>query len=224
MESRLMRITTDRNTSLFDKVILRCDALLRAKHNKLNTFSVQPNPAAAVETDHVLSLAERKKTVAMMRVNHTGEVCAQALYLGQALVAHSDQQYTNLIHAAAEENDHLIWCKARLTDLNGRTSLLNPLWFAGSYGIGVLAGLGGDKISLGFIAETEHQVAAHLDKNLKNLSVNDDKTRAILQQMRTDELEHANFAKQSGARELPWVCKIAMRCVAKVMTVTAAKI
>jgi ubiquinone biosynthesis monooxygenase Coq7 len=209
---------------LIDKLILQCDAILRKTQSNSNVQSLTPSPALAIPNDCRLSKSERYTTIALMRVNHSGEVCAQALYLGQALMAKSPQQYESLMEAAAEENDHLLWCQGRLTDLQGRTSLLNPFWFAGSYGIGILAGLGGDKISLGFVAETERQVTQHLENDLTRLPQNDYKTRAILVKMRDDEMEHATFAEQAGATELPLFFKKVMRFTAKVLTVVAARV
>lgn len=171
-----------------------------------------------------LTETERLESIKMMRINHSGEICAQALYQGQALMARSETQYKNLLQAAAEETAHLRWCKQRLQELNGRTSLLNPIWYAGSYAIGVAAGMVGDKISLGFLAETEYQVTAHLETHLRKLAPNDHKSRAILQKMREDELKHATKAVQDGGIELPLPIKLLMRCAAKVLTTAAARI
>jgi ubiquinone biosynthesis monooxygenase Coq7 len=171
-----------------------------------------------------LTETERLQSIKMMRINHSGEVCAQALYQGQALMARSSTQYNNLLQAAAEETAHLNWCKQRLQELNGNTSLLNPIWYAGSYAIGVVAGIAGDKISLGFLAETEYQVTAHLEKHLRKLAPNDHKSRVILRQMRDEELQHATKAVQDGAAKLPLPIKLLMRCAAKVLTTTAARI
>lgn len=159
-----------------------------------------------------------------MRINHSGEICAQALYQGQALMARSSTQYNNLLQAAAEETAHLSWCRQRLLELNGRTSLLNPIWYAGSYVIGMAAGIAGDKVSLGFIAETEYQVTAHLEGHLQKLSLNDHKSRAILKRMRDEELQHATNAVLDGGTELPFPIKLLMRCAAKVLTTAAARI
>lgn len=167
---------------------------------------------------------ERQQSIKMMRINHSGEVCAQALYQGQALMARSSSQYKNLMQAANEETAHLAWCKHRLQELNGRTSFLNPIWYAGSYAIGIVAGIAGDKISLGFLAETEYQVTTHLEKHLRQLAPNDHKSREILNKMRDEELQHATNAVQAGAAKLPLPIKFLMRCAAKALTTTAAHI
>ena len=148
----------------------------------------------------------------------------EALYQGQALAARSKEHFFHLLNAAKEESQHLSWCKQRLNELNARPSLLNPFWYAASFGIGACAGAAGEKISLGFIVETEHQVSAHLTKHLQKMPINDTKSRAILEKMRDDELEHANNAQQAGSSELPLAIKFLMRCTAKILTVTAAKI
>ncbi len=203
---------------------MQCDSLLRNSSPRQSIIISKPSPAAKFNNDCEFTTEQRAKTIAMMRVNHTGEICAQALYHGQALFAKSPQQYNALIQAAAEENDHLIWCHTRITELNGRGSLLNPLWYVGSYAIGAVVGIMGDRISLGFIVETERQVTLHLERHLQRLNIDDHKTRAILQQMRLDEMQHATNAQISGAQELPPLIKILMRCTAKIMTVTVAKI
>lgn len=204
--------------SLFDRAIVHFDAMLRGKCANNNY------PAKDIANSTSLTEAERKQAIAMLRVNHSGEVCAQALYQGQALMSRSSPQYHSLLEAAAEENDHLNWCKQRLQELHGSSSFLNPLWYAGSFTIGMIAGAAGDKISLGFLAETEYQVTEHLEKHLRHISPNDLRSRSILEQMRTDELQHATKAVAAGAVELPGYIKFAMRCTAKVMTVTAGKI
>jgi ubiquinone biosynthesis monooxygenase Coq7 len=153
-----------------------------------------------------------------MRVNHSGEVAAQALYHGQALTAKLPHVRLAMQHAAREEQDHLAWCEERLKELDSHTSLLNPLWYAMSFGIGALAGLAGDQYSLGFVAETERQVGAHLDEHLQALPENDARSRAILEQMHTDELHHREQALAAGAQELPESVKAVMGVVSKVMT------
>jgi ubiquinone biosynthesis monooxygenase Coq7 len=168
-----------------------------------------------------LSAAEQAKSAALMRINHSGEVCAQALYLGQAFVARDKKLAKQLYQAADEEQTHLQWCKKRVAELNGKTSLLNPLWALGSFGIGVIAGLAGDKISLGFLAETENQVTHHLEKHLNNISPLDKKSIAILEKMREDEKKHATHAIAMGGVALPKpICKIMTLC-SKIMTTTA---
>lgn len=206
-----------------DKAIMHFDRMLRS--NPLaNRAPNRPSPAENIPaTDH-LSDQERKLSVSLMRINHSGEICAQALYQGQALTARSQQQYNNLLQSAQEETDHLFWCKNRLQDLNGRPSLLNPIWYAGSFAIGALAGCAGDKISLGFLAETEHQVTAHIDRHLRKISYKDNKSRAVLQQMRIDELQHATQAESAGAAQLPVAIKFLMGFTSKIMTFATAKI
>ena len=156
-----------------------------------------------------------------MRVNHSGEVAAQALYHGQSITAHDDDVRAAMAESAAEETDHLAWCEDRLAELGGHTSLLNPLWYAGSFAIGALAGIAGDSWSLGFVAETERQVCNHIDDHLERLPDNDQRSRAILEQMRTDEAEHGEKAQRAGGRELPEPVQQLMGTVSKVMTRTA---
>lgn len=159
-----------------------------------------------------------------MRVNHTGEVCAQALYQAQAITARSSQIRKTMAGAAEEENDHLSWCESRLEELEGRKSYLDPIWYGGSFMIGALFGVFGDRWNLGFLAETERQVVAHLEHHLKKLPADDYRSRAILQQMKSDEANHATHAIEAGAKELPAPVKRLMRVAAKVMTTTAARI
>jgi ubiquinone biosynthesis monooxygenase Coq7 len=177
------------------------------------------NPAAALEEPE-LNEGERELAARLMRIDHTGEICAQALYQGQALTARLPEVRQKMERAAAEENDHLDWCEQRIEELGGRTSLLNPLWYAGSFALGTLAGVAGDKWSLGFVAETEHQVGEHLHGHLERISPADTRSRAILQQMKEDELEHAHQALQGGGAPLPAPLKLAMRLASKVMTKT----
>lgn len=160
----------------------------------------------------------------LMRVNHSGEVAAQALYYGQALVARDDATRAHLLHAAREEGDHLAWCADRLEQLGARPSLLNPLWFAGSATIGAVAGLIGDRVSLGFVAETERQVEAHLDDHLERLPGGDLQSRAILEQMRADEIRHGQDAIARGGEDLPAAIQAAMRLTSRVMTLTAYRL
>jgi ubiquinone biosynthesis monooxygenase Coq7 len=160
------------------------------------------NPGAP-QPDVQMAARPREHAAGLMRVNHTGEVCAQALYLGQAAVARDDATRAQLLAAAQEETDHLAWCAERLRELHSRPSLLNPVWYAGSYAIGVAAGLRGDGWNLGFVVETERQVEAHLDEHLKRLPAEDLRSRAILQVMKADEARHADHAQAAGARVLP---------------------
>lgn len=183
------------------------DRLLDSAQNALSTVAGSPraeraNPGTATP-DVVLDDAERRHAAGLMRINHVGEVCAQALYIGQAAVARDPATRAHLLAAAQEETDHLAWCADRLRELDSRPSLLNPLWYAGSYTIGALAGLRGDGWNLGFVVETEHQVEAHLEEHLRTLPEADQRSRAILQVMKEDEARHADHAEAAGARLLP---------------------
>ena len=184
----------------------------------------RPVPDASTMSETELSAEEKKHAAGLMRVNHVGEVCAQALYQSQKLHAKSDDLKNKLEHAAVEEEDHLAWCERRLEELDSRPSLLNPVWYAGSFVLGSIAGLAGDKISLGFVAETEKQVEHHLDDHLKELPSNDHRSRAIVSQMRADEIAHGQMAIQEGGVELPSAVQKVMKTMAKVMTVTAYRI
>jgi len=181
-------------------------------------------PESSTMNESKLSAEEKKHAAGLMRVNHVGEVCAQALYQSQKLHAKSDDLKNKLEHAAIEEEDHLAWCERRLEELDSRPSLLNPVWYAGSFVLGSIAGLAGDKISLGFVAETEKQVEHHLDEHLKELPSNDHRSRAIVAQMRADEIAHGQMAIQEGGVELPSAVQQVMKTMAKVMTVTAYRI
>ena len=184
-----------------------------------SAHSVRPHPDENIqETD--LSAEEKRHALGLMRINHCGEVCAQALYNGQSLTAKNPQIVEALQQASKEETEHLAWCEKRIHALGGHTSLLNPLWYAGSFTLGAIAGAIGDKWNLGFLAETEHQVGAHLDKHLHELPANDEKSRAILEQMKTDEAQHADTAINLGGAELPAPVKAAMKQMSKVMTST----
>lgn len=184
----------------------------------------RPVPDASTMSETELSAEEKKHAAGLMRVNHVGEVCAQALYQSQKLHAKSDDLKNKLEHAAIEEEDHLAWCERRLEELDSRPSLLNPVWYAGSFVLGSIAGLAGDKISLGFVAETEKQVEHHLDEHLKELPSNDHRSRAIVAQMRADEIAHGQMAIQEGGVELPSAVQTVMKTMAKVMTVTAYRV
>lgn len=180
----------------------------------------RPNPGAAVE-EVELSAAERRHAAGLMRVNHAGEVAAQALYQGHALVARSDDIRRHMLDAAAEERSHLAWCEERLRELGEGPSKLDPLWYAGSFAIGALAGLAGDRWSLGFVEETEKQVSEHLSGHLEKLPGDDARSRAIVEQMRDDEDRHGREAAAAGARQLPRPVQGLMRAVARVMTRSA---
>ncbi len=171
--------------------------------------------------DADMDVAQRNLAAALMRVNHAGEVCAQALYQGQALTARDSSARAALEQAAQEETEHLAWTERRIVELGGRKSVLNPLWYAGSFAIGAAAGLLGDKWSLGFLAETERQVVRHLEGHLERLPVEDQKSRAVIEQMRDDEARHATSALKHGGAELPAPVKAAMQASSKVMTGTA---
>ncbi len=177
----------------------------------------RPSPAADMRKES-LNPTEQKESVRLMRVNHTGEVCAQALYQGQSLTARSTELRNTFQQAAKEENDHLSWCADRIKEMNGKTSRLNPFFYAGAYAIGAFAGILGDRVSAAFLAETEYQVVEHLDRHLNRLPVQDSSSRSILSQMRDDELEHAKTAEQAGTIPLPKPVKGAMRAMSKVMT------
>ncbi|GHA07396.1 2-nonaprenyl-3-methyl-6-methoxy-1,4-benzoquinol hydroxylase [Arenicella chitinivorans] len=194
-----------------------------------NTFtkpkSSRPSPATKQDIDPIADDDYLKRySASLMRVNHVGEVCAQALYQGQALTSRSPSVKIKMHEAAEEEIDHLNWCFERIEQLDGRTSYLNPLWYLGSLTIGIGAGIAGDKWSLGFLAETEHQVVAHLQSHLKRLPEEDVVSRAIVQQMVIDEAEHAAMAEDNGAQALPPLIKSLMRASAKVMTTMSEKI
>ena len=178
------------------------------------------NPGATVDEGQ-LSTFEKAQSARLMRVNHSGEVCAQALYRSQALTARSDALKKRMVQAAREENDHLRWCEDRIETLGGKKSLLNPIWYAGSFALGAVAGLIGDRWNLGFLAETEHQVEKHLEGHLDRLPESDARSRAVVRQMKEDELSHATSALQAGAAELPDPIKNWMRLTSRVMTKTS---
>ena len=204
------------------------DRLLVSVDNALRTVSgavhaARPNPAGRIP-DSDLDAEQRRLSGALMRVNHVGEVCAQALYQAQALTARSDALRHEMAQAAREETDHLAWTQQRLAELGDRVSVLNPLWYAGAFGIGMLAGRLGDRISLGFVVETERQVEAHLAGHLNRLPAADERSRAIVEAMKEDEHRHADHALAAGGVELPAPVRWLMRGAAKVMTVTAHRI
>jgi 3-demethoxyubiquinol 3-hydroxylase len=210
------------------------DSLILAIDRALGTLSgsasgKRATPTSAHETESVshataLNDAERAQSVALMRVNHAGEVAAQALYQGQALTCRSTELRQKLSSAADEELDHLAWTRQRVHDLGGRTSAFDPLWYAGAFAIGAAAGMVGDKVSLGFLKATEEQVEAHLASHLDLLPANDHASRAVVEQMKIDEAQHARMADQLGAVELQVPIQMLMRASAKVMTSLAAKI
>lgn len=180
----------------------------------------RPNPAVSIP-EAKLSEAEQKLSAGLMRVNHVGEVCAQALYDAQAQFSQAPAIRQQFVHSGIEEGDHLAWTKQRLHELNSRTSLLNPFWYAGAYACGMLAARFGDAASLGFVVETEKQVEAHLASHLQALPEQDQKSRAIVEQMRQDEIAHGAAAQALGAKQMPPLVQTAMKAMAKVMTGTA---
>lgn len=201
-----------------DELITTFDTGLRTLLAPASPNRQRPDSAIA---DPVLAPAQKQQAIALMRVNHVGEVCAQALYSGQALTTHNPQITQALKQAANEETDHLAWCEQRINELGGRKSLLNPFWYAGSFALGAIAGAVADKWNLGFLAETEQQVGAHLDSHLSKLSPDDIKTRLIITQIKQDEHRHAEDAKALGGAELPSAIKIGMKLASKIMTTTA---
>ncbi|MES2415355.1 MAG: 2-polyprenyl-3-methyl-6-methoxy-1,4-benzoquinone monooxygenase [Pseudomonadota bacterium] len=201
------------------------DALINAADGALRTLFAKPRPGrpcptlAAEPTE--LNAPDKALSGALMRVNHVGEVCAQALYAAQALSTRDPVLKQQFIDASEEETDHLAWTRQRLDELGARPSLLNPLWYAGAFGLGLVAGRLGDRLSLGFVVETERQVEAHLESHLEKLPAGDHESRAIVAQMKDDEGRHAQEAAEAGALDLPAPVKALMRAAAKVMTTTA---
>ncbi len=206
--------------SLIDRLIIQVDQGLRSLAAKSGTEISRANPSEGIK-ETTLSDQQRKHSAGLMRVNHAGEVCAQALYQGQALTARHSETRENMKQAALEEKDHLNWCEQRLQELGSHTSYLDPLWYVGSLTIGIVAGLVGDQWSLGFVAETERQVVRHLQGHMDKLPFVDEKSRAIVEQMHHDEAEHATMAVESGAKELPLLVKTMMGATAKIMTTVA---
>jgi len=183
----------------------------------------RPSPARGL-AEAELDPAERRHAAGLMRINHTGEVCAQALYDGQAALARSGETRRHLVHAAAEETDHLAWCAERLRELDSRPSLLNPLWYAGCYAMGAAAALAGDAVSLGFVVETERQVEAHLAEHLETLPDADERSRAVLRQMQADEIRHGDEAAARGGVELPFPIPPLMQLTSLLMKKIAYRI
>lgn len=215
-------MSTLRTLSPLDRLIADLDHALRTTTARLSP-AARPNPAA--DSDSVeLDAKQRRHVAGLMRINHAGEVCAQALYLGQARVARDEATREHLLQAAQEEADHLAWCAQRLAELDDRPSLLNPLWYAGSYAIGIAAGLAGDGYNLGFVVETERQVEAHLEDHLRQLPEGDERSRRILQRMAEEEAEHAEQAHAAGARALPGPIPSLMRAVSELMKLGAYRI
>ena len=204
------------------------DAFLSTLDAALRTLCATPRATRACPTltseATELSAAEKAQSGALMRVNHVGEVCAQALYTAQAFATKNEALRAHFKRASAEETNHLAWTRQRLTELRQRPSLLNPLWYAGAFGLGLLAARLGDRVSLAFVVETENQVEAHLESHLTLLPTHDHVSRAIVAQMKDDEARHALDAKKAGAVELPQAIKSLMRAAARVMTTVAYRV
>ncbi|WP_137888902.1 2-polyprenyl-3-methyl-6-methoxy-1,4-benzoquinone monooxygenase [Pseudomonas sp. 2FE] len=215
-------MATERHYSAVDRLLLQADAALRT----LLPFSGQPyRPSPAlVQPEAELNAEDARHVAGLMRINHTGEVCAQALYQGQALTAKLPQVRTAMEHAADEEVDHLAWCEQRIRQLGSHPSVLNPLFYGLSFGVGAVAGLISDRVSLGFVAATEDQVCKHLDEHLTQLPIEDEKSRAILEQMRSDEAQHAASALEAGGFRFPAPLKFGMSLLSKVMTTSTYRI
>lgn len=207
-----------RHYSPLDRLIIEAQHALATSLGR--AFAERPNPAGNLR-DAVLEDSERRHAAGLMRINHTGEVCAQALYLGQAAVARDESTRAHLQHAAQEEADHLAWCADRLQELDSRPSVANPFWYAGSYAIGLAAGLRGDGWNLGFVVETERQVEAHLEEHLETLPPGDERSRAILRTMKADEARHADNALAAGARTLPQPIPRLMALTSRLMKAVA---
>jgi ubiquinone biosynthesis monooxygenase Coq7 len=212
-----------RRHGLFDALIAEADMALQVLSGAVG--AKRPNPADVLAPDaQALDATQKMHAAGLMRVNHVGEICAQALYRGQSVVCKDPACTELLLDAAAEEVDHLAWCGQRLAELNARPSVLNPLWYAGSFVLGALAGRSGVAHNLGFVAETERQVEAHLDSHLERLPVHDERSRAIVRQMKEDEIKHRKTAEDHGASSLAAPVKAVMRTVSRVMTTTAYRI
>lgn len=212
----------ERKLSFIDKLITEADSVMRTVTSRGNS-AARPSPSEG-HSDAVLSDPERKHAAGLMRVNHTGEVCAQALYQGQALTANLPEVREEMEHAAQEEIDHLVWCEERLRELDSRPSVLNPLWYASSFALGAVAGAIGDRVSLGFVAATEERVCKHLRDHLQSLPESDRKSQLILQQMLEDEERHGENAIAAGGEEFPPRVKDAMTTVSRLMTSTSYRV
>ena len=213
---------TQRTLSRLDHALVEIERALGTVFDPA-PVALRPSPADGI-ADTPLNADARRHAAGLMRVNHVGEVCAQALYFGQAAVAHDDAQRARMLDAAAEETDHLAWCGERLRDLDSRPSLLNPLWYAGAYAIGAVAGVISDRLSLGFVVETERQVEAHLGEHLQRLPETDARSRAIVRVMKDDEARHADNALTAGAEALPPPLPSLMRFASNVMKAVAYRI
>lgn len=215
-------MTSTRTNSPLDRLLIRVDEALRLSSGAAPSPG-RPNPADGLLQPE-LDPQERRHVAGLMRVNHAGEICAQALYAGQAATARHDEVRAAMRQAADEEIDHLSWCESRLKELDSHPSFLNPLWYAGSFAIGALAGLAGDSWSLGFVRETEDQVEAHLQQHLERLPVGDERSRAILDQMKIDEANHSRMAEEAGGRRLPRPIRKAMALTAGIMKTLAYRV
>ena len=216
---------TTRSLNRLDHWLAAADQAMRTLSGAVTAARPVPGaPSGAQASGTVLTEEQRRESAALMRVNHVGEVCAQALYQAQAMTARSPELRQQMLHAAQEELDHLAWTQQRLQQLNDRPSLLNPLWYAGAFAIGLAAGRAGDAVSLGFVVETERQVEEHLAGHLDRLPAQDQASRAIVEQMRQDEARHGREAREAGAAQLPSLVQAVMRTAAKVMTGTAHRI
>jgi ubiquinone biosynthesis monooxygenase Coq7 len=212
---------TIRTLSPLDRLLAGCERALEAIAG--SPQAQRSSPAAGI-AEAELDNTERRHAAGLMRINHTGEVCAQALYFGQAALARNPDNRQHLLHAAVEETDHLAWCAQRLQQLDSRPSLLNPLWYAGSYAIGAAAAVAGDPVSLGFVVETERQVEAHLAEHLEKLPAHDERSRAVLTQMQIDEIRHAQAAEQRGGTKLPFPLPQLMHASSMVMKAVAYRV
>ena len=217
-----LKSMTERKQTFLDQLIAHTDQALRTVFGE-PIGSGRRNPAETV-TENELSSTDKAKSIRLMRVNHAGEVCAQALYQGQALTAHYHETRQQMKQAAVEENDHLAWCRQRIDELGGHTSLLNPLWYTGSLAMGAASGLMGDKWSLGFLAETESQVVKHLQGHLQQQPAGDEKSQTILEQMKIDEARHQTSALDAGGSALPAPVKKMMTLASRAMTMAASRI
>ena len=210
-----------RTLSPLDRLLAGCERALEAVAG--TPMAARPSPAAGM-AEAELDEPARRHAAGLMRINHTGEVCAQALYLGQAALARDTDNHDHLLRAAAEETDHLAWCAERLQQLHSRPSWLNPLWYAGSYAMGAVAALAGDPVSLGFVVETERQVETHLAEHLEKLPAQDQRSRAVLATMQADEIRHAEAARQRGGIDLPFPLPQLMHLSSLLMKIVAYRL
>ena len=212
---------TTRRLTPFDRVLSELEHALRTSTGGGVRAAARPSPAASLPKDEALDDAAREEAARLMRVNHAGEIAAQALYQGQAFMARDPKVRDAMAKSSDEETDHLAWCEQRLKELDGSVSKLDPLWYAGSFAIGALAGLAGDSLSLGFVGETERQVVEHLQGHLEKLPEADARSRAILEQMKADEARHGAAAERAGGAPMPAPVRTVMRLMSKVMTATS---